>query len=212
MNRSLRIALAAVVVLASTGAAQAGSIWKRGTRRMRVIATDDTAQQIGDVITIAISEHSIIENETSRTMGKATSRKGATTGTLDLANLISRTVGQHIFDFPMLNMDLTSDQTFSGTADFESDRSVEDRVTVTVEDVLPNGNLVIFGKRQRQVEGDTQVIQVSGIVRPSDLSFDNTVDSDRVANFRLVYKSTGRESRMTKPGWLGRFLNWINPF
>jgi len=50
------------------------------------------------------------------------------------------------------------------------------------------------------------------VVRPSDIAFDNTVKSTKVANFRVVHKTVGRENRFTKPGWLGRFLNMINPF
>ena len=212
MSTSTRICLAACVVAAAVGAASAGSIWKRGTRRMKRIAIDDTACEVGDVITIVVRERSIIENDSTRTMDKTTSRKGATTGTLDLANLIQQSVGHQIFDFPKLNLDFNSETKFAGDTGFESDRSVEDKITVTVEDVLPNGNLVVFGKRQREVEGDTQVVQVSGIVRPSDIAFNNTVDSDRIANFRLVYKGRGQETKFTRPGWLGRLLNWLNPF
>jgi len=212
MRMSARITLAACVVAVAAGAALAGSIWSRGTRRMKRITIDDTACEVGDVITILVQERSVIENDSSRNMGKTTSRKGSTTGTLDLANLIQQSVGHHIFDFPKLNMDLSSETKFAGDTDFESDRSVQDKITVTIEDVLPNGNLVVFGKRQREVEGDTQVVQISGIVRPSDIAFDNTVDSDRIANFRLVYKGRGQEVKFTRPGWLGRLLNWLNPF
>ena len=212
MSIPTRFLLVAAVVAAAAGAVSAGSIWSRGNRRMKLITIDDTACQAGDVITIVVRERSVIENDSSRKMDKTTSRKGVTSGTLDLANLIQQSVGHQIFDFPKLNMDFSSETKFAGGTDFESDRSVQDKITVTVEDVLPNGNLVVFGKRQREVEGDTQVVQLSGIIRPSDIAFDNTVDSDRVANFRLVYKGRGQEVKFTRPGWLGRLLNWLNPF
>ncbi|MHC4716271.1 MAG: flagellar basal body L-ring protein FlgH [Planctomycetota bacterium] len=212
MSTSVRIGLVAAVLAVAAGAASAGSIWKRGTRRMKRITIDDAAREVGDVITITIRERSVIENDTSRKMDKTTSRKAGTSGTLDLANLIGQSVGKHIFDFPKLDLDFSSETKFDGNTDFGSDRSVEDKITVTVEDVLPNGNLVVFGKRQREVEGDTQIVQVSGIVRPGDIGFDNTVDSDRVANFRLVYKGQGQEPKFSKPGWVGRLLNRLNPF
>lgn len=212
MSTPTRFLLVAAVVAAAASAVSAGSIWSRGSRRMRLITIDDTACQVGDVITIVVRERSVIENDSSRKMDKTTSRKGVTSGTLDLANLIQQSVGQQIFDFPKLNMDFNSETKFAGGTDFESDRSVQDKITVTIEDVLPNGNLVVFGKRQREVEGDTQVVQLSGIIRPSDIAFDNTVDSDRVAHFRLVYKGRGQEVKFTRPGWLGRLLNWLNPF
>ena len=64
----------------------------------------------------------------------------------------------------------------------------------------------------REIAGDKQIIHVSGIIRPSDITFANTVGSGKVADFHVVYKGKGQEGRFTKPGWLGRFLNVINPF
>ena len=82
---------------------------------------------------------------------------------------------------------------------------------MTVEDVLPNGNLVVIGMRERVVDGDGQTVQTSGIVRPSDIAFDNTVSSKKVADFKMVYKSRGQDSLFTRPGWLARILNALNP-
>jgi flagellar L-ring protein precursor FlgH len=71
---------------------------------------------------------------------------------------------------------------------------------------------VVLGSRTRDVAGDKQIIQISGIVRPEDITFDNTISSSRVANFHIVHKTIGRENRFTKPGWLGRLANLLNPF
>jgi len=101
---------------------------------------------------------------------------------------------------------------FQGKADYGSNRSLKDMITVTVEDVLPNGNMVIIGRRVREVAGDRQVIEVSGIIRPSDISFDNTVESDRVANFNIVHKTSGMDTSYVTPGWLTRVINVISPF
>ena len=189
----------------------AGSIWARGTRRTRSLFTDDTARDVGDILTIVIDEQSTIENETTRTMNKKTSRSGKMSGTLDVANVLWP-VGKHIFDFPNLDLSNSSDTKFDGAADYDMDRSMADEITVVVEDIQPNGNLVVLGSRMRDIAGDVQVIQISGLVRPSDIAFDNTVKSSRVANFRIVHKMIGRENRFTKPGWLSRIFNIINPF
>ena len=203
------IVLAAGLSVAST--ARAGSIWAKAKIRARALTSDDTAWKVGDSLTIVIDERSVIENETNRTMQKKTDRTANTSGTLDLANVLWP-VGKHIFDFPKLGLDSKSDNKFDGSANYDSDRSLLDEVAATVEDVLPNGNLVVIGTRTREVEGDKQTIQVSGIVRPSDITFDNTVNSEKVTDFRIVYKAKGREGRFTAPGWLARFLNTISPF
>ena len=87
-----------------------------------------------------------------------------------------------------------------------------DRVTVVVVDILPNDNLVVTGTRDRKIAGDIQTIEVSGIVRPSDIAFDNTVRSEQVANFRIVTKHDGVAAPYTRPGWLGRIFDIVWPF
>lgn len=212
MNRPARLmVLTLTAILLASAGSQAGSIWAKASHRKRPLYADDTARKIGDSLIIIIDERSVIENETSRDMQKDTSRSAKTSGTLDLAN-VTGPVGRRIFDFPRLDASATSSTKFGGSANYDSDRSVIDRITVTVEDVLPNGNLVVIGKRERDVAGDRQVVAVSGIVRPSDITFANTVGSGSVADFHMVYKGKSQEDHFTKPGWLARILNFINPF
>ncbi len=211
MKPTLRLAAACAVLAVPAAPALGGSIWAKASCRKMAIHADDTARRVGDSLTIVIQEHSVIDNETNRNNDKKTSRTADMTGTLDLANVLWP-VGKHVFDFPRLSLDSSSQTKFDGKAAYDSERKVEDQITVTVQDVLPNGSLVILGRREREVAGDKQTIQVSGIVRPSDITFANTVNSDRVADFRITYTDPIPEKRFTKPGWLGRFLNIINPF
>ena len=212
MKATRRCIIAALATALLTGSlAQAGSIWARASRRTRQLFSDDTAREIGDVLTIVIDEKSTIENETNRKMDKNTSRAASMDGTLDLANILWP-VGKHIFDFPKLDFSSSSATSFDGGADYDTDRTWTDEITVVVEDVQPNGNMVVLGRRMRTVAGDSQVIEISGIVRPSDIDFDNTVASSKVANFHIVHRTVGRENRFTKPGWLGRIFNILNPF
>ena len=81
-----------------------------------------------------------------------------------------------------------------------------------VVDIHPNGNLVVLGTRSRDINTDKQEIQVSGVVRPSDIQFGNLVRSERVAQFRLVALSEGVSDSYSNPGWLGRFFDAIWPF
>ena len=85
-------------------------------------------------------------------------------------------------------------------------------MSVIVEDVHPNGNLVVIGKIQRSVGGDKQIINISGIVRPSDIKYDNTIKSEQVANFYLVIANDGVSETYSKVGWIGKILDFIWPF
>ena len=211
-------AVAGLLVVATVAAgARADSIWakaqgKRGTRVIRIYE-DDKALGVGDILTIIINEHSVIENETTRETDKTSNRSATMSGTVNLRDVGSWYGNRNSnHRLPDVNTTSTGTSSFAGSADYETDRLVTDQVTVVVRDVLPNGNLVVLGIRRRNVEGDTQIIEVGGVVRPSDITRLNTVASDRVADFRMVVKVEGAERRWTKPGWLGRILNWLSPW
>lgn len=211
----MSLKLKSLVILLLVGlmahTASADSLWARGNQRTRAITTDDKAREIGDVITVVINERSTIANETSREMEKSDTRSGNMSGSLKLGD-IGGSLRDETFDFPEAEFESSSSNAFEGDAEYDSDRRVTDQITVVVQDVLPNGNMVVLGQRRREVAGDTQTVQISGIVRPSDVDFDNKVSSDRVADFRVVYKGAGQENNYTKPGWLGRAMNFLNPF
>jgi flagellar L-ring protein precursor FlgH len=115
-------------------------------------------------------------------------------------------------DLGEFGLSATSDNQLKSKADYKDERSFEDSITVTVVDIQPNGNLVVMGTRNRNIGGDVQIIEVSGIVRPSDVSFDNTVKSEQVADFRIVSRNVGVSEPYTRPGWLGRIFDILWPF
>lgn len=188
-------------VLICPACSQAGSIWAKRDKNMKVVYADDVARQIGDVLTITITENSTVDNKAKRDMKKETDRSTIFNG--DLGNFA---------DLGEFGMAAESDNELKSKADYKDERKFLDNITVVVVDILPNRNLVVMGTRNRDISGDTQTIEVSGIVRPSDISFDNKVKSERVADFRIVSKNGGVAAPYIKPGWLGGILNVIWPF
>ena len=81
-----------------------------------------------------------------------------------------------------------------------------------VTKVLPNGNLVIIGKREIRVNQETQYITLSGIVRPDDIGPTNEVSSTYMADAKIVYSGTGPLADKQRPGWLGRAIDHVWPF
>jgi len=202
---------AATMLMWPVVSALAGSIYARGRARTQAIFTDDVAHNIGDVLTIVIEEQSKIENASQRKMDKSDTRSAKIQNPTDLVGGLNQATGK-LFNLDKLDFQASSSTEFEGSANYDSDRSMADRITVTVNDVLPNGNLVVVGERRRKAAGDTQIVEVSGIVRPSDITLGNTVSSRQVAEFNIVFRSQGQENQFTKPGWLGRILNFLNPF
>jgi flagellar L-ring protein precursor FlgH len=205
-----RLWLVLVLVIIGVGAAgsEAGSIWAKRDRNMPGFYTDDTARQVGDVLTIIISEISKVDNKVKRDLKKEVQRSTDWNGEVGVVtpnhNILPRVPG--------FTMSAESDNELKGKADYKDERLIVDRITVIVEDVLPNGNLVVMGMRHRDVSGDMQTIQVSGIVRPSDINFENAVKSEQVANFQLVTVHKGVSETYNKPGWLGGVFDFIWPF
>ncbi len=191
----------AVLVIFSTACSQAGSIWAKRDKDMRALYADDVARQIGDVLTIKISEDSKVDNKAKRDMKKETDRSTIFNG--ELGNFA---------DLGEFGMAAESDNELKSKADYKDERKYTDSITVVVVDILPNRNLIVMGTRNRDIGGDIQTIEVSGIIRPSDIAFDNTVRSEQVADFRIVSQNGGVSAPYTRPGWLGRILDIIWPF
>ncbi len=190
------------------GDLQADSIWHRRGKNMGALYADDVARNIGDILTIRISEDSKVDNKSKRDLKKKVDKSTTFNGELGIItpnnNLLPR--------IPGFTMAAESTNELKSKADFKDERKFVDRVTVVVVDILPNRNLVVMGIRHRSIAGDIQTIEVSGIVRPSDITFDNTVKSEQVADFRIVTKNTGISAPYTKPGWLGRIFDVFWPF
>jgi flagellar L-ring protein precursor FlgH len=201
-----------MVLGAGLAAARAGSIWEKASVKARAIHSDDTARRRGDSITVVVVEKSTLAKDTSRKMEKKDERTADMSGTFDPAKLFAQPLGKNVFSFPVLDYKSTGETKFDGKSTYGNDNSLTDQVTVTVQDVLPDGTLVIAGTRVREMDGDRQTIQISGIVRPSDIAFDNTVSSAKVANFKVSYSGKGPANQYTKPGWLARLIDLFNPF
>jgi flagellar L-ring protein precursor FlgH len=199
-----------VCLVLTASAARADSLWNKAGANTRTLYADDTARAVGDNLTIVINEQTKIGNQTERKLEKTSSRSVSSSGSASTGNPLNPTLNRMLSSLG-LQAAGAADNKFDGKANYDDTRSLVDSITVTVQDVLPNGNLVVVGKRERDVAGDKQVIAVSGVVRPSDITFTNSIPSEKVANFQINLKTIGQESHTTNPGWLARILNFINP-
>ena len=203
-NRKILVLVLTVFVLLSATCSQAASIWAKRGKDMRALYADDVARQIGDILTVKITEDSKVDNKAQRDLKKETDRSTSFDGNLGIDHILP--------SIPGLTMDAESSNELKSKADYKDQRTFVDQITVVVVDILPNRNLVVMGTRSRNIAGDIQTIEVSGIVRPSDIAFDNTVKSEQVADFRIVTKNDGIAAPYTKPGWLGSIFDVVWPF
>ncbi len=149
--------------------------------------------QVGDVVTVVLNE----ATQAARTQNNALSRVSKNdllpTGLLNSASKMGGLLG----GLPLTGGSNTS--TGAGTADQTA--SLTGTVSVTVIDVLPNGNLVLRGEKQLALSEGTEVIQVAGVIRPEDISPNNMVQSRRLVNAQITYRGTGDLAAATRAGW-----------
>ena len=193
--------LAVACLLSSTCSAQ--SLWQQRKPGFQSYFADTKAREVGDLVTIIVSESTNAENRDSRNLNK----RGENSGKFGLAGATGETAVDANVDFGT-----NSNRGFGGSAEFSTERGFQDRITVEVRDVLPNGNLLIGGKRDVMVQGDQRTLIASGMVRGFDISPNNTVRSQDVAHFILRYEGNGRETRFTHQGWFSKAFNNIWPF
>ncbi len=205
MNKTMMTTWVVMTLILTCGSlVQAGSIWAKRDSNMKMLYADDVARNIGDILTINIVEDSKVDNKAKRDLKKATDRSGGFSGEVSGTN--SSTT------LPGFSIGTDSTNNMTSTADYKDERTYEDSVSVVVVDILPNGSLVVIGTRDRNIGGDIQTIEISGIVRPSDITFDNTVRSEQVANFQIVTQNSGISTPYTNPGWLARVVDVLWPW
>ena len=202
-NRRTFLVFCIILVLVSGEFVMAGSIWARKNRNSKDYYSDDVARNIGDILTINITEDSKVDKKGKRDLKKETDRSSTFDGKLGIRGVPA---------MPGFTMSAETSNELKSKADFKDERSFVDSITVVVVDILPNSHLVVMGTRNRDISGDIQIIEASGIVRVNDIAFDNTIKSEQVADFRIVVRNEGVSEPYTKPGWLGRILDILWPF
>ena len=166
---------------------------------------DYRARQVGDIVTITITENVAASQKTT----SATQRSNAVSGG------VTAVPG---FVFPgtaaenLLNIGGSSSVNFAGQGDNEAANTFTGSITATVTEVLPNGNLQITGEKQIGLNHNVDVMRFTGTVDPRSILPGNTVASTAVSNVRVESKGRGPNYEAHNPGWLTRFFMNIYPF
>ncbi|WP_339805484.1 flagellar basal body L-ring protein FlgH [uncultured Marinobacter sp.] len=106
-----------------------------------------------------------------------------------------------------LGTNVNAERDFEGAAEADQSNSLAGSITVTVTEVLPNGVLHIRGEKWLSLTNGDEYIRLSGLVRPQDISPNNTISSNRIADARIAYGGTGDFDQANQMGWVARFFN-----
>ena len=119
--------------------------------------------------------------------------------------------GSNFFN-PFSSVQSDYSNTFDGSGSTARSGDLTAYMSARIIQVLPNGNLVIEGNREVRVNNENQIITLTGIVRPRDISSANVVQSTYLADARISYSGTGVLNDQQRPGWLARILDKVWPF
>ena len=185
----------------------ADNLWDRRDPNTAYMFHDYRARKIGDVLTIVIEETTGSDAQEKREMEKKTKANAALNAqgsTSALGKVLRSFAGD-------VDGSSTSQRAFDGKANATIDRKFSDRLSVVVVGVMPNGNLIVEGHRQRFITREMRTLHVMGIVRPADIGPYNTVQSQYLANLHISYQGRGPESSYMNQGWGGRIVNKLWP-
>ncbi len=156
---------------------------------------DVKARRVGDLITIVLDESINASKSASTEADKDTTIDIPTPTLYGKDNPINELVN-----------DIEATREFEGEGESTQENSIEGNITVMVHQVYPNGYLLVKGEKLIELNEGSEVVRISGIVRPTDVTTDNTVLSNQVANAQITYKGKGIVSDSSKAGWLTRFF------
>lgn len=178
-------------------AAASGSLYREGASL--VLFDDRKAARVGDLLTVLLVE-SIDASKKSST----STQKGSNLSTT-VPSLLGRSVTSG--GLPVFDSSLNSSNGFSGSGESQQSNSLAGSVSVTVVGRQPNGNLMIEGRKQIELNQGSEFVSIVGLVRPEDISTTNTVNSDRIAHAQITYSGKGPVNDANRMGFIMRFFN-----
>lgn len=201
-----RVALAPPPPPPST-VARTGSLWQSGPKSL---FGDRRARNVGDIVTvlIEIKDKAAISNSTSRTRtGSDNVSVGAAYGLTRLADTLLPGGGT-------LNPALETDSAHStaGDGSISREEKITLRLAATVVNVLPNGHMVIRGSQEVRVNFELRDLQIAGIVRPEDISRQNVITYDKIADARIAYGGRGHLTDVQQPRLGQQVVDLLSPF
>jgi len=170
---------------------------------------DLRAHQVGDIVTVLIMENASATKESSTETGRDSS---ITAGIPTFFGLEKKVVENNPDLDPSKLIEANMKNEFKGSGKTTRKENLVATLTAQVIKVYPNGNMKIRGGKSVVVNNENQIIYLTGIIRPWDVTAANEVDSSKILNAQIAYTGKGIISDKQKPGWLGRIVDHVWPF
>ncbi len=185
-----------------------GSIW-RGESDKSMIFTDKKARYVNDIVTIIVAESASGGNKAST----GTSRDASTSANIDaFLGLENSIIGRNANMGGQIAIGGTHSNNLKGQGDTSRNNTLVARISARVIRVLDNGDLMIEGRRQVTINAEDQYLIIGGIIRPQDITSENTIASQYISDAHIIYTGAGVINDKMRPGWATRAVDWVWPF
>ncbi|MCP3953483.1 MAG: flagellar basal body L-ring protein FlgH [Desulfobacterales bacterium] len=185
-----------------------GSLWRQDAP-LNDIFSSAKARNVGDIITVRIVESASATNKADT----STERKSAmSAGISNFFNLESKFPSTRPDFNPFARVEADFGNTFDGAGETTRSGDLTAIISARVIGLTASGNLVIAGSRGITINNEEQMLNMSGIVRPKDISAENEVLSSYISDAKIVYTGVGVLDDRQKPGWLTRTFDKAWPF
>lgn len=195
-----------------------GSLWQADSQLNNMFVAIK-ARRIGDIVTIRIEESAKATNKAKTDTERNSSLEAGIQKLFGLEDWWQNEILPEIkgkwpkitpFGDPSVKGNLKS--TFKGDGETSRSGTLSAFITCRVVDVMRNGDLQIVGTREVMVNHENQLIILSGVIRPRDISEDNIVDSRFISDAKIAYSGSGVINDRQRPGWLANLMNNLWPF
>jgi flagellar L-ring protein FlgH len=176
-----------------------GSIYQPNTD-LRLFE-DVKARRVGDILTVRLVETTDAKKNANTAAGRSANTK--VNAPVLMGQQAAQILGYNV------EAELESTNKFEGKGDSNQSNALKGNVTVSVIEVLPNGNLRVQGEKRVGLNQGNEYIKLSGIVRPADIDTANSVDSTKVADATMIYNGDGVVADANRMGWLQRFFTSV---
>lgn len=186
----------------------ANSLWTGGARN--TFFEDQRADNVGDILTVlvTIDDEANMKNETTR--GRTAAETATAPAALGYESYIGKVLPGPVDPTNLLDIDTNSNH--KGTGEIKRNEDVKLKVAAIISQILPNGNLVIQGRQEVRVNYENRILEMSGIIRPEDISIDNTISYEKIAEARIAYGGKGQVTDVQQPRLGQQFLDIVSPF
>ncbi|MBW7851060.1 MAG: flagellar basal body L-ring protein FlgH [Rhodospirillales bacterium] len=185
----------------------ANSLWRPGAR---AFFKDQRAGRIGDILTVTVNmeDEAKLNNKTTRS--RSAGESAGLPNFLGYEASLARVLPEDVSASDLVS--LSSEHSSVGNGELEREETVKVSLAAVITQILPNGNLVIAGKQEVRINYELRELTVSGVIRPEDISSNNTVSSEKIAEARISYGGRGVISDLQQPRYGQQIFDILFPF